>query len=110
MNYEARRRQADRALLCRVSLLMLANFSLLFRLLWRPASAVLALRERAPVAFAVASAWFAMLVYMMSASSLFLYAQDRWNQENYPSRMVVDASGAAGSVFFETLASSAMAA
>jgi tetratricopeptide (TPR) repeat protein len=89
---------------------MLANFSLLFRFLWQPASAVRALRERAPVAFAVAVAWFAMLLYMISASSLFRYAQDRWNQENYPGRMEIGASGAAGSLLFETLASSAMAA
>src|SRR5262249_8947339 len=89
---------------------MLANFSLLFRFLWQPAYAVRTARERAPVAFAFIIAWIAMMLYMMSASSLFQHAQDRGNQEYHPTRLEFEASSVAGGMLFETLLSWAMAA
>src|SRR6185369_12171573 len=67
-------------------------------------------RERAPVAFAFAIASFAMMFYMMSASSLYRHALDRWNQDYHPGRMELEASSAAGGLLFETLISWAMPA
>ena len=54
---------------------MLTNFRLLFSLLWQPVSAVRTLRERAPVAFAVVTAWVAAWVYSMVAVVMAGYVQ-----------------------------------
>lgn len=56
-------------------LFMLTNFRLLFSLLWQPVSAVRTLRERAPVAFAVVTAWVAAWLYSMVAVVMAGYVQ-----------------------------------
>jgi tetratricopeptide (TPR) repeat protein len=55
---------------------MLANLRLFFGLLWQPANNIRALRERAPVAFAVAAAWLMTALYRMIASTMIEYAQE----------------------------------
>jgi tetratricopeptide (TPR) repeat protein len=54
---------------------MFTNLRLLFALLWQPLSAVRTLRERAPVAFAVAAAWVVTWIYSMVAVVMAGYVQ-----------------------------------
>lgn len=54
---------------------MFTNFRLLFALVWQPVSAIRSLRERAPVAFAVAIAWLMTWLYSMVAAVMASYVQ-----------------------------------
>lgn len=54
---------------------MFTNLRLLFALLWQPISAIRTLRERAPVAFAVVSAWLMTWIYSMVAVAMAGYVQ-----------------------------------
>lgn len=54
---------------------MFTNFRLLFALAWQPISAIRSLRERAPVAFAVAIAWLMTWLYSMVAAVMASYVQ-----------------------------------
>jgi tetratricopeptide (TPR) repeat protein len=83
---------------------MLANFRLLFGLLWQPVNAVRALRERAPVAFAVAAAWLMVLLYRMIADPMIKYAQEgRWGGET-----LTGGSGALSGTFVSAAMTSVM--
>lgn len=54
---------------------MLTNIRLLFELIWQPAKAIRSLRDRAPVAFAVCSAWSMVVIYSLCALPMVRYAQ-----------------------------------
>jgi tetratricopeptide (TPR) repeat protein len=86
---------------------MLVNLRLLFGLLWRPITAIKRLRERAPVAFAVAVAWLMTLLYAMTAAPLFEYAESAWGERD---SFEIGGRGLVGWLSFETLSGSAMAA
>jgi tetratricopeptide (TPR) repeat protein len=54
---------------------MLVNLSLLLGMLWRPMTAAKRLRDRAPVAFSVFSAWLMVFLYLVVVINLSNYAQ-----------------------------------
>src|SRR5687767_8357336 len=54
---------------------MLANLRLFFGVLWQPLTAVRSLRDRAPVAFAVAAAWLMTTLYGMIGAVMKDYVQ-----------------------------------
>ncbi len=54
---------------------MIANFRLLFGLLWQPLTALRQLRDRAPVAFTVGAAWLMTLVYILLLIPLIDFVQ-----------------------------------
>ncbi len=83
---------------------MLVDFRLLFGLLWQPITAVRQLRERAPVAFAVAAACLMTFLYRVIASTLLDYAQEGGWSEDVLTR------GGTLRTFSGTIMSSAMAA
>ncbi|MBO0860981.1 MAG: tetratricopeptide repeat protein [Chloracidobacterium sp.] len=63
---------------------MLVNTSLLLGLLWRPMTAIPRLRDRAPVAFAVFTAWLMTCVYFSVVITLNGYAQGgRWSDDAF---------------------------
>lgn len=54
---------------------MLINLQLLLGLLWQPLTALRQLRDRAPVGFAVVTAWLAAILYALIGSLVSEYAQ-----------------------------------
>lgn len=54
---------------------MLINLRLLLGLLWQPLTALRQLRDRAPVGFAVVTAWLAAILYALIGSLVSEYAQ-----------------------------------